>query len=88
MTVARAHRNRGIAKTLIESFEKRAAELDYHTVHLTTGRIMETAWRMYEKRGFTRVEAFGFDLSSLLPNLHATIIITYKITNKTLNDIM
>lgn len=58
MTVDSSYRNRGVAKALLERFEEKAAELGYRTIHFTTGQLMVTAWKMYEKRGFIRKEEF------------------------------
>ena len=58
MTVDANYRNQGIAKALIQHFEEVALRFGYNTIHLTTGKVMEKAWVMYERRGFVCIEEF------------------------------
>lgn len=56
MTVDSAYRNLGVAKLLIQQLEATAASFGYSTVHLSTGKVMEKAWSMYERRGYQKVK--------------------------------
>mmetsp|Transcript_44183 Transcript_44183/g.47863 ORF Transcript_44183/g.47863 Transcript_44183/m.47863 type:complete len:196 (+) Transcript_44183:116-703(+) len=56
MTVSEVHRKKGIATTLIQRFEVKARELGYNRIHLTTGKCMIAACRLYEGAGFIKIE--------------------------------
>lgn len=72
LAVSAASRQMGVGKALTEHCVERARELGKSRVILHTTRAMDTAWRMYERMGFTRfpeidfqqgrLEVFGFNL--------------------------
>lgn len=56
MTVSAVHRKKGIATTLLQSFEAKAKELGYDRIHLTTGKCMIPARTLYEGVGFIEIQ--------------------------------
>ena len=52
-------RRRGIARLLLASLERKAAELGYRTLRLGTGIRQPEAIALYESYGFRRIPSFG-----------------------------
>lgn len=49
-------RRKGVAIALFAEFEAKALEFGYNRIHLTTGKCMVPACRLYERAGFVLVE--------------------------------
>ncbi|XP_072263070.1 probable N-acetyltransferase 8B [Pyxicephalus adspersus] len=58
LSVSKSHRGKGIAKALCRMVIDFARERDCEAVVLTTTLAQISAWKMYEKMGFRRVQSF------------------------------
>jgi putative acetyltransferase len=59
MYVLRDERQRGAAGAILARLEQHAADHGFEEVVLETGYKQESAMRLYEARGYRRIEAFG-----------------------------
>lgn len=59
MFVVEDRRGRGIAQQILNELEKWAAELNYDSSILETGKNQPEAIRLYEKSGFIRIPNYG-----------------------------
>jgi GNAT superfamily N-acetyltransferase len=59
MYVKPAFRGKGIGLYILKELELWAAELNYPTTLLETGKKQPEAIRLYEKAGYTRIKNFG-----------------------------
>lgn len=59
MYVKPAFRSKGIGLYILRELELWAAELNYPTTILETGKKQPEAIRLYEKAGYTRIKNFG-----------------------------
>ncbi len=59
MYVKPEYRGQGIANAVLDELEKWAAELQYKTCVLETGKKQPEAIRLYEKSGYARIPNYG-----------------------------
>jgi len=59
MYVLPEYRGQGIAAMILDELEKWAADLQYKTCILETGKKQPEAIRLYEKTGYSRIPNFG-----------------------------
>jgi putative acetyltransferase len=59
MFVAETHRKQGIAQKILAELENWAAELNYSTTILETGKNQPEAIRLYEQYGYKRTPNYG-----------------------------
>ncbi len=64
LSVPPPHRNKGIAKLLIDFCEKRAQSEGHKTIALHTTALMKIARQMYERRGYVRYPEIDTELES------------------------
>jgi putative acetyltransferase len=75
MYVLRGHRRRGLAWAILSHLHAEAQRLGYDRLRLETGNRQAPAISLYERYGFSRIEAFGGyaqDPTSVCFELHAT----------------
>jgi GNAT superfamily N-acetyltransferase len=60
MYVRPSHRGRGISRTILDALEAAARKGGYREIWLETGLSQPEALQLYEVRGYTPIEPYGF----------------------------
>jgi GNAT superfamily N-acetyltransferase len=60
MFVRPEYRGRGISRSILDALEEAAREAGYGELWLETGLLQPEALQLYEVRGYTRIEPYGF----------------------------